>query len=95
MKVGFLSGELQLSVKVNYVRTCVVTDYPLLRQCYKCGRIGHSKNACRAKERCLKCGDENGCKGDCETMRLTMWRQIKRSVPNGKKDKFMDLKQKI
>lgn len=65
VKIGFQGDVIPKYVYIWYVR-CPVEHYiPPLKQCNKCGRIGHARATCNSLERCIKCGadqvHEHGC----------------------------------
>ncbi|XP_073828562.1 uncharacterized protein [Musca autumnalis] len=64
VKVGFSGDDHPAWVVFNYTVLVVNTYYPAVRQCFNCGRLGHTKMGCRSKARCLECGKEE-CDGKC------------------------------
>ncbi|XP_073819687.1 uncharacterized protein [Musca autumnalis] len=64
VKVGFYGDDHPSWIVFNHTVLVVDTYYPAIRQCYNCGRLGHTKMGCRSNTRCLKCG-ECGCDGKC------------------------------
>lgn len=65
VKVGFDSNEIPSSIVLNHTIVEVYMYYPPLRQCLKCGRLGHTERGCHSKKRCLKCGAVDDCSGQC------------------------------
>ena len=64
IKLTFEAPELPKKVSVEHSIYAVrpYNQQPL--QCYKCQRIGHTASSCRARMRCLRCGDNHNHK-DC------------------------------
>ncbi|XP_017476809.1 PREDICTED: uncharacterized protein LOC108366845 [Rhagoletis zephyria] len=48
VKIGFLGKEIPKNIKFDYTRLEVNFFIPPLRQCRKCGRLGHTQLACKA-----------------------------------------------
>lgn len=65
IKLGFLGDVIPKHVYICYVRANVEHYIPQLRQCAKCGRIGHAMATCRSDARCIKCGSSQVCEGAC------------------------------
>lgn len=65
VKVGFNSNEIPTSIVLDYSVVKVSVFYPPLRQCRKCGRLGHTERGCHSRKRCLKCGKMDDCDGSC------------------------------
>lgn len=73
VKVGFLGDEHPPWVIFERAVLVVNTYYPAVRQCHKCGRLGHTRMGCRSQKRCIKCGkDESGCDGQCNVRRCIL-----------------------
>lgn len=58
VKVGFKVSEIPKEIIINYSILKVEFYYPIVRQCFKCGRLGHTRNRCRSRSRCLQCGKD-------------------------------------
>lgn len=67
VKVAFRTDDIITKVVVDKARMTVRHYRQRLRQCMNCGRIGHTKNSCRSKQRCLNCGIFGNCDGNCQT----------------------------
>ncbi|XP_036345344.1 uncharacterized protein LOC118754563 [Rhagoletis pomonella] len=65
VKIGFAGDQLPKEVILDHTILEVTQFFPMLRQCYKCGRIGHTQKTCRSEKRCLKCGNKGGCVTNC------------------------------
>lgn len=61
VKIGFLGDCIPKEVILDHTILEVDNFFPRLRQCYNCGKIGHTQKACRSIKRCLKCGKTEGC----------------------------------
>lgn len=61
MKIGFEGNELPELIQIFFVNFRINHYIPKARQCYNCGRLGHTKLSCKAQSRCIICGKENGC----------------------------------
>ncbi|XP_036347411.1 uncharacterized protein LOC118756774 [Rhagoletis pomonella] len=64
LKVGFYGNEIPKTVVYEYTKLNVDFYIPPLRQCKKCGRLGHTMMSCKSKARCLKCGNSE-CSSEC------------------------------
>ncbi|XP_067643897.1 uncharacterized protein [Eurosta solidaginis] len=67
VKISFAGVEIPESVKIFFVDMKVHHFIPKVRQCYNCGRLGHTKKTCKSKNRCILCGNETGCESKCVT----------------------------
>ena len=66
VKLVFTNNTLPQMVKVNFMKYKVRPFIAQPMQCYKCQLIGHTSKSCRAKVRCMLCGD-NHPKSQCES----------------------------
>ena len=57
--ISFDEDRLPERVKVGYVSYAVRPYIPPPTRCFKCQRFGHIAVACRAKNRCAKCGGDH------------------------------------
>ncbi|XP_054746059.1 uncharacterized protein LOC129250461 [Anastrepha obliqua] len=66
VKLGFLGNSLPKDVKLEYTNFQVEHYFPSVRQCYNCGRLGHTQKGCKSSKRCLLCGSTEVCIPPCK-----------------------------
>lgn len=67
VKIGFYGDDHPDWIIFNHTVLVVKTYYPAIKQCHKCGRLGHTQMGCRSNKRCIKCGKTDGdCDNNCE-----------------------------
>ncbi|XP_033254765.1 uncharacterized protein LOC117194299 [Drosophila miranda] len=63
VKIGFEGSDIPEKVSLFGICGMKVSIYvPRVRQCYNCGRLGHTSTRCKSARRCYKCGVEE-CNG--------------------------------
>lgn len=72
VKIGFAGNDVPEQVILNYTILKVDLFYPAVRQCFNCGRLGHTKNGCRSKQRCITCGKDGECKEACGAVKCIL-----------------------
>lgn len=72
VKIGFAGNLIPNEVVINFTILKVDMFYPHVRQCHNCGRLGHTRNACKSKKRCLSCGKDGQCDGACGTIKCLL-----------------------
>lgn len=55
----FNSPKLPSYINAGYLRCATRIYIPNPLRCFKCQRFGHSKNVCRGKDACSKCGNQD------------------------------------
>lgn len=56
VKITFLTRSLPKQISLGYQSFAVKSYVPQVFRCTRCNRLGHTKNACRAKQVCGRCG---------------------------------------
>lgn len=72
VKIGFSGDKIPKSVVLNHTILEVQYFIPIIRQCYKCGRLGHTQKACKSEKRCLKCGNREECTVRCDSLKCIL-----------------------
>lgn len=68
VKITITNKILPSSVMVNYMKFNIRPYTSDIMQCYKCQRIGHTSKSCKAKTRCMLCGEFHS-KSECTSDR--------------------------
>lgn len=61
--ITFRNRQLPEEIFVERTVLKVDTFIPSIKQCYKCGKIGHLRKCCRSEEKCLNCNQDRHPEG--------------------------------
>lgn len=59
VQITFKGQTLPKKIYINKLAYDVKQYYPMVRQCYNCYYFGHIQSNCKAKKRCIRCGELN------------------------------------